>query len=174
MLGEGGLIMRIFFISEINIVILSTVLWFVFQVSAALISLKIPSKWVSPSSFIFKERKWEKGGEFYSKIFKVRKWKKFLPDGSAISKKGYRKKTLTNYSKENLERFLEESCRAELTHSLAILPFWVFGLFAQVEIIGIMLVYALIVNMPCIIVQRFNRPRILKILEKKNKLKENK
>ena len=55
----------------------------------------------------------------------VRKWKKFLPDGVAISKDGYRKRNLTDYSQENLELFLEESCRAELTQELAIIPFWI-------------------------------------------------
>ncbi|MEA5061120.1 MAG: hypothetical protein VB015_01720 [Erysipelotrichaceae bacterium] len=62
-------------------------------------------------------------------------------------------------------QFLIESARGELTHWLAILPFWVFGFFAPSYIIPIMLAYALIVNLPCIIVQRYNRPRIKKLLK---------
>lgn len=163
------MILRIFYISEVWIFILCFVLWFVFQVSAALICRKIPNRWYSSNYFLFKERRWEKGGKTYSKVFKVNKWKKFLPDGAAVVKDGYRKKNLTDYSQENLELFLVESCRAELTHLLAIIPFWVFGLFAPIEIVFYMLIYALIINMPCVIAQRFNRPRIYKLLERKKR-----
>ncbi len=65
--------------------------------------------------------------------------------------------------------FLKESCRAEFSHIIAIFPFWIFGLFAPFTVVPIMLVYALLVNVPCIIAQRYNRPRILKILELKKK-----
>ncbi len=163
--------MQIFFISNEWILILSIILWFIFQVSAAIVSRKIPNNWYASNSFLFKERNWENRGEFYSDVFKVKKWKKFLPDGAAVTKDGYRKRNLTNYSQENLEIFLIESRRAEFTHYLAILPFWVFGLFAPIKIIGYMFIYALFINMPCIIVQRFNRPRILRIKEKLGKRK---
>ncbi len=158
---------RIFYISNLWIVILSAVLWYTFQHLAEYIAHKVPKKWLSPKGFLFKERKWEKGGAVYTKIFKVKKWKKYLPDGAAVRKNGYQKKNLTDYSTENLERFLLESCRAELVHLLSIVPFWVFGLFAPVEIIFYMLIYALAVNLPCIIVQRYNRPRISKLIERK-------
>ncbi|MFW6249279.1 MAG: glycosyl-4,4'-diaponeurosporenoate acyltransferase, partial [Bacteroidota bacterium] len=152
------------------ILVLSVILWFTFQHAAEYICHRIPDKWLSPNGFLFKERKWEKGGAFYSKVFKVKKWKKYLPDGAAARKKGYRKKKLTDFSTENLDLFLVESCRAELMHLLAIIPFWVFGLFAPVEIIIYMLIYALAVNLPCIIVQRFNRPRIMKLIERKQSI----
>lgn len=104
----------------------------------------------------------------YSKVFKVKKWKKYLPDGAVISKEDYRMKSMKDFSKENLELFLKESCRAELNHLLAITPFWVFGLFVPPRVVIYMLAYALIVNMPCIIVQRYNRPRIIRMLGVKN------
>jgi hypothetical protein len=61
-------------------------------------------------------------------------------------------------------RFILESKRAELVHWLAILPFWVFGLWGPPIVIPIMFVYALAVNLPCIIAQRYNRPRLLRLL----------
>ena len=76
-------------------------------------------------------------------------------------------KNLTDYSQENLKRFLIETSRGELVHWLGILPFWVFGLFAPPQIIWIMLAYALIVNLPCIIAQRYNRPRVYALYQKR-------
>lgn len=163
--------MQIFFISSKWTVVLFFFMWFIFQASAARISRAIPDQWFAKDSFLFKSRRWEKDGEIYAQIFQVKKWKKFLPDGAAISKKGYRKKNLENFSQENLETFMLESRRVELNHLLAITPFWVFGLFAEMKVVGWMLIYALLVNMPCIIVQRFNRPRIARIIERKNNAK---
>jgi glycosyl-4,4'-diaponeurosporenoate acyltransferase len=100
-------------------------------------------------------------------LFRVRRWKHLLPDGGGVWKKrGYKKRTLTDHSKENLRRFLIESARGELTHWLGILPFWVFSLFAPPSVIWIMLAYALAVNLPCIIAQRYNRPRVAALMER--------
>ncbi len=140
--------------------------WFFFQLGAALICLKISEHLLSSDRYLFRERRWEQGGRFYRRMFKVDRWKHLLPDGAAVTKSGYRKKRLTDFSSENLERFLTESCRAELTHLLAILPFWLFGLIGPPRLIFYMLFYALAVNLPCVIVQRYNRPRIRALLEK--------
>lgn len=78
-------------------------------------------------------------------------------------------KNLENFSKETLNRFLIESARAELTHLLAILHFWIFCLFTPQRVIWYMLIYSLVVNLPCIIVQRYNRPRVLRFLKKMRK-----
>ena len=86
--------------------------------------------------------------------------------GHGLEKRGFKKKRLDNFTEENLNRFLVESARGELTHWLAILPFWIFGFFAPVRVIWFMLLYALLINMPCIIVQRYNRPRVHKLLYK--------
>ena len=79
----------------------------------------------------------------------------------------FRKKNLEHVTHANLQRFLIESCRAEMTHVFAILPFWVFGFIAPPEVIWIMLIYAVAINLPCIIAQRYNRPRIQILMEKR-------
>jgi glycosyl-4,4'-diaponeurosporenoate acyltransferase len=142
-------------------------LWFVFQVGAALIALNTPDRRLRPDAILFRTRRWEHEGRAYDKLLAVRRWKGLLPDGGAAWKKrGYRKKSLTDLSQENLERFILESARAELTHMLAIVPFWVFGFFAPPNVIWIMLAYALAVNLPCIIAQRYNRPRVRALLRR--------
>lgn len=156
--------MQIFFLNEYLTVLIFIVLWFVFQLSAALLCLKIPDCFFNYNSFLFRERKWEKGGEIYEKLFKVRKWKGYLPDGGAVTKNGYRKKNFKDHTKKGYEKFIVESCRAELVHLLSIFPFWVFGFFAPFYVVPIMFIYALAVNIPCIITQRFNRPRFIKIM----------
>ena len=86
---------------------------------------------------------------------------------SGLEKAGFQKKRLDNFSEENLNRFLIESARGELTHRLAIFSFLVFWFFTPPIVPWIMLTYALLVNMPCIIAQRYNRPRVQRLLKRK-------
>ena len=151
--------MQLLYLSTPWTIVLCFAGWFVLQFGAALICLKMPERWLSPENYLFRTHRWEKNGRIYL-MLGVHRWKRLLPDGAAITKGGYRKKALADYSSENLERFLIESCRAELTHLLAILPFWVFGLIGPPSIVAYMFLYALVVNLPCIIAQRYNRPRI--------------
>ncbi len=163
--------MQIIFLSPLKTIILCFVMWFIIEVTIGFICTKIPEKYFSINKFYFKTYHWEKKGRIYDDIFKVKKWKKHLIDGAALFKNGYRKKHITDMSTENLEKFIIESCRAELVHVLCILPFFVFGFFTAFPIVLYMLIYALIINVPCILAQRYNRPRIYKILRRKSVMK---
>ncbi len=159
--------MQKFYFSDGKTLLLCIVLWFVFQLSSALLCLYLPDRCFRPRSGFFRPKPFEKDGEIYEKLFKVKSWKQLLPDGGKLAgKRGYSKRYLKDFSEENLQRFLIESCRAEAGHWLAIFPFWVFGFFVPPRAVLYMLLYALLVNLPCIIAQRYNRPRILKLLEK--------
>ena len=159
--------MRVIFLSPILTVAICFIVWPILQIGAALICLYLPNRLLSSDNFIFRSRNFEKEGELYENYFKVRRWKHLLPDGGTILKKhAFRKKKLDSFSKDHLNRFLIESARGELTHWLAIIPFWVFGFFAPAQVILYMFIYALLVNLPCIIAQRYNRPRVQRLLRK--------
>ena len=158
--------MRLIELPDLWTLALCFAVWPVLQVTAALLCLLLPDRFYSPDSFLFRLHRWEDGGRFYERLFHVKRWKHLLPDGAAAWKtRGYQKKHIDDFSAKNLKRFLVESARGELTHWLAILPFWVFGFFVPPAVVALMLLYALAVNMPCIIVQRYNRPRIKRMLK---------
>lgn len=162
--------MQIVYLSEPWTLVLCFVGWFLLQSGAAWLCFRMPDRWFKADRFPFRASRLETSGRLYA-ILHVHRWKRWLPDGAAVVKGGYRKKTLRDFSPQNLERFVVESCRGELTHWLAILPFWLFGFIGPPPILWIMLAYALAVNLPCIIAQRYNRPRImhlLKLYQRKN------
>lgn len=134
--------------------------------SSAYIFFLMPKEWFNPNSFVFKEKKWEKEGRIYEKIFLIKRWKKLLPDGAATFKKGFRKKKLNATSKEYFSEFILESCRAEATHIPPIFLSFLFGLYNPPQIVLIMLIFAIIVNLPCILAQRYNRIRLSRIVRK--------
>lgn len=157
--------MQIIFLPTAWTILLCFIAWPVMQIAAAIICFNLPDRIFSQSSFFFQSHSFEKAGRIYDRIFHVRRWKHLLPDGGmAWKKSGFKKKHLENFSEENLNRFLVESARGELTHWLAIFPFWIFWFFTPPNVPWMMLGYALTVNLPCIISQRYNRPRVQRFL----------
>jgi glycosyl-4,4'-diaponeurosporenoate acyltransferase len=155
-------------LSDFWTIALCFLVWPVLQVLAALICFYLPDRFFSPNSFFFRTHGFEKNGEIYETLFRVSRWKHRLPDGGAVWKKrGFKKRKLESFSDENLNRFLIESARGEMTHWLAILPFWLFWFFTPPVVPWIMLLYAILINLPCIIAQRYNRPRIRHLLRRR-------
>ncbi len=163
--------MQIIFLPPWLAILLVVVIWPLLQVPISAMGNAIPDRRFDAESFFFKSRNWEKDGKFYEKVFKIRKWKERLPDGAKLFKAGFEKGELKTKDPEYIEAFIKETCRAELVHWLQILPFWVFGLWAPPFIIWIMLAYALAANLPCILAQRYNRPRLKRIYHRLMKYK---
>lgn len=158
--------MQIIFLPPWLAILLVVIIWPLIQVPISAMGNAIPDSRFNIESFLFKCRKWENNGKFYNKVFKIRKWKKHLPDGAKIFKAGFEKGELKTKDPKYIEAFIKETCRAELVHWLQILPFWIFGLWAPSFVIWIMLAYALALNLPCIIAQRYNRPRLKKLYQR--------
>lgn len=159
--------MQIIFLPEAYMILSYFIGWTVFQLGAAYIGNHLPEKLFEAPWFMQKSFETE---EFYKKYTLVHFWKNLLPDGGSLHKKGFPKKRLRNAEEIYLCRFILESKRAETVHLLAIFPFWIFGLWSPPIVIPIMLIYALVVNVPCIIAQRYNRPRLIRLREKKLEL----
>lgn len=160
--------MQVFFLPDYMMIILFFILWPIIQVGSALIALYIPDKFYNYDKFPYKTTKLELNGNIYQRLFKVKKWKHLLPDGAkAWKKKGYQKKHIKDFENKTIEKFLIESCRAELTHIIPILFVWIFFLFSPFYVGLMMLFYSLLTNLPCLIVQRYNRPRLISLLNKR-------
>lgn len=158
--------MPIFILPTWLIIVLNVCLWLFIHLVIAKLSNLIPLKFFKKDYFIFKTFRFERTGRFYEIIFGVKKWKKYLPDGAKIFKDGFQKKSLKKKSSEYLERFIMETKRAELSHFMQILPVPIFFLFNAPIASIIMVIYAFMVNVPCMVVQRYNRPRLKKLLQR--------
>lgn len=134
--------------------------WLIIHLGISYLCFKIPISFFEKKWRWFEPRDWEYRGRIYKDIFKVKKWRSIVPDGGGIFKDGFPKKNLKSNDPEYLKTFLYETKRAELTHWLTILPSPVFFLWNIWWAGIIMIVYALIVNIPCIMLQRYNRARL--------------
>lgn len=146
-------------------IIINITLWFIIHMSFAYILTIIPSSSINIKSWIYEQRAIEQNGKFYEDIFKIKRWKDYLPDGAALFQKGFQKKKLLSFENEYMKQFVVETCRGELAHWLVILFSPVFFIWNPLWAGIVMIIYALIVNLPCILAQRYNRIRFQRIIK---------
>lgn len=157
------------FKSPLSNILFVIVFWTILQITIPVICMKVADKHFCPGSFLFRTRKWEKNGKIYEIVFKIKKWKNLLPDGGAVIKGGFQKKHIDILSIEKLDKYIVESCRGEFAHWLLILSFWTVGFFSPPIVMLVMFVYSVFANVPCIIAQRYNRPRVTSLIIRLNR-----
>ena len=155
--------MRIFFFPLPVTVAVDVAAWLLIQLGVSKIMISIPKERFNPSTWLFRERKWERGGRTYETVF-IKSWKDHLPDAGLWFKGGFQKKRLSSRSTEFLERFVLETCRGELAHWVVMVPAPLFFLWNRPWVGGLMIAYALLGNLPCLLVQRYNRLRLTRLL----------
>jgi len=137
--------------------------WLVIHVGVSISVAKMRSDSFNPESWLYRERNWERNGKIYKDFLGVKTWKRLLPDGAAVSKSGFRKKHLGNPDAVYIRKFILETCRAELTHWVIFVFSIVFFVWNDWWIGIIMIAYASVVNIPCIVAQRYNRIRLRRV-----------
>lgn len=160
--------MPVIYLSTLWLIVINAMAWAIIQIGVGYIVVKINDKRFIPGSSLYKEHAWEQSGEIYEKLFRVRRWKSWLPSGGKFfgifSINSFRS-TANTYT----DKWLIESCRAEFTHWLALLPAVLFFLWNPFNAWMMNIAYALCANLPCIISQRYNRPRVMKLLKRRGK-----
>jgi len=163
--------MRLIYLPTLWTIVIDFVAWFIIHVVVVAIMIRIPAKHFNPNHWLYRGKRWEREGKTYEDVFKIKRWKQHLPDGARVlGHLGFQKKKLNGSSPEYFEAFLMETCRAELTHWIIILFAPFFFLWNRPGVGFFMIFYALLVNVPFIIAQRYNRYRFRRLLEQ-NRLK---
>lgn len=159
--------MRLIFLSPVWTILLDFAAWGVLQPGAAALSMLIPLKSFDPERFPFRCASWERDGETYQTIFNIRAWKKILPSGGTwFNKKGFSLDHIRALDPAYLDRWVKETCRAEVCHWLAIVPAALFFFWNPPLAGWIMILYALAFNLPLIIAQRYNRPKMRRMIKR--------
>jgi glycosyl-4,4'-diaponeurosporenoate acyltransferase len=147
------------------VALLDATLWPFIHVGAARAGLRVPDAWLDPQRGWFRVRAWEQDGAWYERWFRVRAWKGRLPDGAAMLPGAFSKARIKSHDPAYLRRFAIEASRGEAVHwiTLAFAPLFLpwNPAWADAVIVG----YAIIANVPCIVAQRYNRARIVVLLE---------
>ena len=132
----------------------------------------LPKSWFDPEHFPYRSFAFEKNGKFYE-TFKIRAWQNKVPDMSRILPGLMPAKRLGADYKERLPEMLQETCVAELIHSvLCITGFYCLKIWPSWQAIVLALIHALFLNLPFVMIQRYNRPRLLRLYRRACRQKE--
>ncbi|MBQ3226783.1 MAG: glycosyl-4,4'-diaponeurosporenoate acyltransferase [Clostridia bacterium] len=126
----------------------------------------LPKRWFRTDRFPFRPYAFEKNGRFYH-IFGIRFWYKRVPDMSKIVPILMPAKNLSGDYKERLYLLLQETCIAEFVHLVLCLT----GFYCLVIWPGLgggicTFLYIVFFHFPYIMIQRYNRPRLMKLWKK--------
>jgi len=165
--GQGGHSVTL---SRPAIVALDVVAWAVIHASTGYLVHRLPGPRFEGDGWLWRERRFERGGRLYVERFRIKRWKRWLPEAGALFPGGFDKGRLDAATADYLHTYVRETRRAELGHWLAMLPaplffFWnppAVGLFMVV-------VYAPLANGPCILAQRYNRIRVMRVLRARHR-----
>lgn len=124
-----------------------------------------PRRWFHPEKYPYRSADWEREGQIYTRLG-VRRWKDKVPDMSKVCGDMVRKKIVTRPTAESLQVLIRESCVAECVHvlltgfSLPVVFLWPGA--------GGWIVWVLCVvgNLVYVVIQRYNRPRLQKMLRR--------
>ena len=111
----------------------------------------LPRRWFDPHRTPYRCRDWEQGGRVYNKLH-IRRWKDRLPDMSRL-----------------MPDMVKKKLAAADPMSLVVLSVGMLFLWKSVWSRALWLVYNLLGNVSFILIQRYNRPRLLRLAEKENK-----
>ena len=156
--------MQIIFLPTDVTIVVDIIAWVIFHLGIGYRTSRLPVTRFDPNKIWYQTFPWEKGGEIYEKIFHVRSWKKYIPSGGKIYPNTFSIQKIKDVNLEYLTRWLIESCRAEYCHLMMILPGLLFFLWNSVTVGWWMLVYAIVNNLVPIVLQRYNRPRIRRMI----------
>ena len=108
----------------------------------------------------------EKDGAVYEKLH-IRRWQAKVPDMSRILPALMPPKNLSGDYGERLPVMIRETCVAEITHMvISVLGLPCLWIWPGIGGITVTAIFILLLNVPYILIQRYNRPRLIRLQRK--------
>ena len=147
--------------------IIDIVAWIMLGALVGWRQARLPVDRLQGEGWFSRIRAWELGGRIYRKITYVHRWKDMIPDAGTWFG-GLSKRRLPSSSDGGTARFVAECQRAERTHLGQLLALPLFVLWNPLHLFAWNVVFALVGNIPCWLIARFNRARICGILARRS------
>ena len=109
-------------------------------------------------------RQWEHGGAYWQRRYRIRHWKDRLPEAGGLFPKGRSMRHLEARTLEGLHRFRCETVRAERVHWLIVASGFLHLIWCRQIVFVLMFSFGLWFNAPFIVIQRYNRGRLDKLI----------
>lgn len=138
--------------------------WMLIGLVTGWLAVRVPRRWLATDTRLTRIRRFEERGRCYERRLRIERWKHRLPEAGALFAGGTSKRSTGGRRSEALQTFAEETRRAEWVHWAQIAAAPTFGLWNEWVVTVAMVAFATLVHLPFIVVQRYNRARVLPIL----------
>lgn len=150
-------------------VVVDVIAWGVFHAATGYAAYRLDDRRLSRDGWLLRPRSFEIGGRWYRRRLRVDHWKDMLPEAGDLFRGGVSKRRLPSFDVAGLQLFVRETRRAELAHWWAMFCGPVFMLWNPPLAAGLLIGYGVVVNLPFIVIQRYNRFRILAVIEHRSR-----
>ena len=147
-------------------VLVDIVAWGVFHAVTGYAAHRLSDDRLTRDGWLLRQRSFEDGGRWYRRRLRIHRWKDRLPDAGDLFSGGTSKRQLTAYDVAGLEAFARETRRAELAHWWALFCGPLFVLWNPPLAAALLVTYGVLVNLPFILIQRYNRFRIDALMDR--------
>lgn len=141
----------------------SAAFWSLYSLLVGLFANQLPDAWlqrqgVRQSSNLLNVR--PKG------LLGIHRWKRWIPDAGNALPGGISKATLVRRDTDSLLRLVLETSRAEIVHWALLPAGLITALWLPTAGVLVNVIFALAFNLPCVLLQRYNRARLLWFLSR--------
>jgi len=145
---------------------LDALAWLAIQSLSGYLAYRLPESVFRTERWWSRPRAFEDGGRLYRRLG-IDRWKGRLPEAGGLFAGGFSKRSMRSRDTAYLERFVAETRRAEAGHLMAFGASPLFALFNPLWIVPLHLLYGALSNLPFVAIQRYNRFRLLRLLERR-------
>jgi glycosyl-4,4'-diaponeurosporenoate acyltransferase len=147
-------------------IVVDVIAWGVFHSATGYAAYRLDESRLSRDGWLLRPRRFETAGRWYRRWLRVHRWKDKMPEAGNLFRGGISKRHLPGRDMAALQLFVRETRRAELTHWWAMWCGPIFILWNPPLAAALLVAYGVLVNLPFIVIQRYNRFRILALTER--------
>jgi glycosyl-4,4'-diaponeurosporenoate acyltransferase len=147
-------------------IVVDVLAWGFFHAATGYAAHRLGNERLAKDGPLLRQRAFETGGHWYRRRLRIHRWKDRLPEAGALFEGGVSKRELPGRDADGLRTFVRETRRAELTHWWAMWCSPLFLLWNPPLAAALLVAYGVLVNVPFIAIQRYNRARTLLVLDR--------
>lgn len=147
-------------------VLLSSVVWAGVSGLIGWRAIRWPDGRLSRTGPVTTLRGWERDGTLWQRLLRVRSWKDRIPEAGGFFDGGRSMRHVGPPDADALERFRRDTVRAERVHWLILASTPLHLVWCRWTVFAGMAVFGVLFNAPFIVVQRYNRGRLDRILRR--------
>jgi len=124
----------------------------------------LPDEFVDRDTWVTRTRAWERNGRWYADHLHVARWKDRVPEAGSAFAGGFAKRSTNNGDPDTVRTFIVETRRAEYAHWMMGAGWLIPSLWGPWYAGVLNLLFGLFIALPFVAIQRFNRPRLKRLL----------